>query len=532
MRTHAPRRNGEPVSARPVLWHVPRTSPHRPFTVAPAGLAGSLLVLLAAALCVRLGFWQLDRREQRASHNARLEARLTQPTLTLDSPIRDTTGMTYRRVQLSGTPDHERTIVFPGKSLRGAPGVHVLTPVHVQGAGDVLVNRGWVPAADAATVDLAAIERPEHIDATGIILPFPGPNGSADVAPADTFRVVWFAIDATALRAQFPYDLMPVEIRLLPDEAAPEFPVRLDPPALDPGPHLGYAIQWFSFAVIAILGWIALVRKERRRALAAAPIVVLAFASPAAGQLRPLDPIDWHRLVSGDAFHAGIGAGLILDQEAALAGTRGTLYELGNFVLAWKTGRALVEVSGTLHRRFEDDEVIEPPAPGVDPPDGSTRRDAGDIRAETTLSLIGTDASQLALRFGTRLPTTSDEPGLDRDRTDFYALLGGMHRIGRIAFAGEAGVGILSTRGTSLAQSDVVVFAVGAELDAGPVTPTLWLVGQDDLHARRVRANEDLSELRLGVRTGGRLWLEGAVLRGIADFSPSFGFLVMAGTSF
>src|SRR5690606_40194560 len=77
----------------------PYTPLFRSFTVTPAGLAGSLLVLVAAALCVRLGFWQLDRREQRASHNARLEARLTQPILTLDSPIHDTTGMTYRRVQ-------------------------------------------------------------------------------------------------------------------------------------------------------------------------------------------------------------------------------------------------------------------------------------------------------------------------------------------------------------------------------------------------------------------------------------------------
>jgi cytochrome oxidase assembly protein ShyY1 len=38
------------------------------------------------------------------------------------------------------------------------------------------------------------------------------------------------------------------------DSAADTTPARLAPPALDDGPHLSYAIQWFSFAVIAIVG--------------------------------------------------------------------------------------------------------------------------------------------------------------------------------------------------------------------------------------------------------------------------------------
>jgi cytochrome oxidase assembly protein ShyY1 len=39
-------------------------------------------------------------------------------------------------------------------------------------------------------------------------------------------------------------------------------PVRQAAPALDPGPHLGYAIQWFSFATIAIVGWLVMVAKS------------------------------------------------------------------------------------------------------------------------------------------------------------------------------------------------------------------------------------------------------------------------------
>ena len=524
----------EPATPLPVLWQVPPPPASRSLAVSPAGLAASLLVLLVAALCVRLGFWQLDRRAQRAELNARLESRLSQPVLSLDSPVRDTALLTFRRVHVAGTFDHERTLVMAGRSLHGSPGAHVLTPVRVDGAGAVLVNRGWLPAADAATVDLDALENPDRLDAQGLALPFPGSGRErSGGAVADSFRITWFAADEAMIREQFPYELMPIEVRLLPDQSAPRFPVRLDPPSLDPGPHLGYAIQWFSFAAIAIIGWIALARKGRRRAtMVPALLLGLALtALPATGQLRPLDPLDWPRLENGDAFYTGLGAGLLLDQEASLAGTRGTLGELGNFVVAWKTGRVLVRVSGTLARSFEDDEVLEPPAPGVRAPDGSIRRDAGDVRAETTLRLLGRgQPALLALRFGTRLPTSSDEPGIGRDRTDFHALLGARYHAGRVALAGEAGVGILSTHHVSwLDQSDVLLFAAGIEVDAGPITPSLHLVGQDDLHRRRVRGNEDLSEVRLGLRTGGRWWLETIALHGLADYSPGIGVLVMTG---
>jgi cytochrome oxidase assembly protein ShyY1 len=32
---------------------------------------------------------------------------------------------------------------------------------------------------------------------------------------------------------------------------------------MDEGPHFGYAIQWFSFAIIAIVGWTALLLRRK-----------------------------------------------------------------------------------------------------------------------------------------------------------------------------------------------------------------------------------------------------------------------------
>jgi surfeit locus 1 family protein len=225
-------------------------------------------VAIVAVVCVRLGFWQLERRAERAALNAGIEARMAEPPVELTRPPTDTAGWTYRRVSISGVPDADRAIVLPGRLYRGAPGAHVLVPVPQAGGSAVLVDLGWAPAADAASVALDSMRLGEPIDGNALIMPFPsGSSGanrgaSADRADDGTFRRVWYAMDEQALRAQFPYELGAVQLQLLPSTTDPAYPVRMAAPPLDPGPHLGYAIQWFSFATIAVVGWLVMVGKS------------------------------------------------------------------------------------------------------------------------------------------------------------------------------------------------------------------------------------------------------------------------------
>jgi hypothetical protein len=262
--------------------------------------------------------------------------------------------------------------------------------------------------------------------------------------------------------------------------------------------------------------------------LAALPLVF----GPAAGsaQLRPIDPLDWRPFEEGAPVLIELGLGMLRDQHASLAGTKGTLFEVGNFHIAWRTGRVVLELSGTASRRFEDEVVVQPPALGADPPNGELRRDAGDVRASTLIRLSPIErAGAVVLRFGTRLPTTSEEIGLDRDRTDFFATLGGRYRRGRFAVRGESGVAINGTRLDGYDQSDVWTYSFGLEYGLGPLTSTAAIVGHQDGHAWAVRGNEDLSELRLGVRAGDRYWVQATAVRGIADYSPGSGLLLMVG---
>ncbi len=254
-------------------------TPTGPLSITVPGLLATLLVFAIAAVCVRLGFWQLDRLEERRVRNAQVSARLEAPPVPLDASPSDTTGWLNRRVTLAGVYDQDRTILYAGRAFGGVPGVHVLAPLAIDGTNaHVLVNRGWLPAADAASPDLALARTSGPVRVTGIVVPFPGgsspvPRG-VTVRPDTTgpaFRTTWFAIDADAIRRQYPYALGSITIQLLPEPDASPWPARLPAPQVDQGPHLGYAVQWFSFALIAVVGWAAMVMKSRARTIAPSP---------------------------------------------------------------------------------------------------------------------------------------------------------------------------------------------------------------------------------------------------------------------
>ena len=230
-----------------------------------SGIIGTILVLMVAAICIRLGIWQLDRRSEKQAANAALLERTRQEPVVIGPATRDSAGLVNRRAAVQGLYDNRRSIILPGRSYRGSPGVLLLTPLLLEDAPAILVQRGWVPSADAVSIDVVAFAVDTPVALTGIIRPFLGADNTlavraAEVAPADTFRRVWYAIDEERLRAQFPYPLLPFRLQLVPepDTRSSSYPLAQDPLVMDEGPHLGYAIQWFSFALIFLVGWLVL----------------------------------------------------------------------------------------------------------------------------------------------------------------------------------------------------------------------------------------------------------------------------------
>jgi surfeit locus 1 family protein len=539
----------------------PPTRPDRaPFRITVAGVAGTLVLAAVIIIFARLGFWQLARLEERRALNEGVAARLDAPPVGSAEALEDTVGLFYRVATVRGTLDDERSIVLPGRSHRGVPGVYLLMPLLLEDRADaVLVNRGWVPSADGATIEIADFAVNGPVTVRGLILPFPGATQS--MAPAerlrrpdgDGFRRVWFAVDEPSLRAQYPYTLLPVTLQELPpaagEAAAPKYPTRLEPPPLDEGPHFGYALQWFSFALIGIIGWFALVLRGRSGSRVVAPplagvlpplggmlllaALLLAAPQPAAAQLLPLDPMEWRAFDGETWLVAGAGAGVLWDQPATLAGTRGRLLEAGTYVLTVRSGRIAVSFSGVAVWRLSDEVIERPPMGPAQPPTGQARQDAGRAMA-ATLFRVSPDAwpVDVVIRFGATIPTTSDESGLDRDRTDFFALAGARYRRGPVTLSMENGVGINGTIHPSYPQSDVWAYMFGASYGLRTAAVVAELVGHQDGHSGTVRGNEDQRELRVGLDAGRRYWLRGRYVHGLGGVAPEHGLRLTAGISF
>jgi surfeit locus 1 family protein len=205
----------------------------------------------AAAVCVRLGIWQLDRRGERLARNSVELAERGKPPVDL---AQGGQPVPQRRIRASGTYDFEREIVLRGRAMEGVPGVELVTPLRLTGRDTaVLVHRGFVASPDATTIDAPAHREQPEVALEGLALPMPtGGDGGAPISAGA--RETWRRLDLPALRDRMPYPLYDAYILVETPAGGGPVPRRIPPPALDEGPHLNYAIQWFAFAAIALIG--------------------------------------------------------------------------------------------------------------------------------------------------------------------------------------------------------------------------------------------------------------------------------------
>lgn len=178
---------------------------------------------------------------------------------------------TYRSVELFGEYDASHEFVIHNRLVRELPGVHVITPLRLpEHDTAVLVNRGFVPAPDGITPVGIAFAEPGSVRVRGIAFPVPDQH---DGAPLVTPQgETWRRLDLSAMRARLPYPIADYYVIAQIDSANPVahtirgrgYPIRIDPPPLDEGPHLSYAIQWFliggsivGFGIVFVLrrGW-------------------------------------------------------------------------------------------------------------------------------------------------------------------------------------------------------------------------------------------------------------------------------------
>lgn len=220
-----------------------------------------VLTALALAGFVSLGAWQLGRAQLKQQ---RIDAFLEAGRQTVDADgLRFDDLARYQRVSLRGRYDAGRQILLDNMpSASGHPGYRVLTPLErADGRGRVLVDRGWVPLGSSRAVlpDLEVATAEREVSGLLDVLPEPGLRVGPAVNPGETGwpRVMLFPTERdveTALGRD-------VESRIvLLDPEQPDGFERAWRPSLGFAPerHLGYAVQWFAFALVAAILFVAL----------------------------------------------------------------------------------------------------------------------------------------------------------------------------------------------------------------------------------------------------------------------------------
>ena len=245
----------------------------------PRWLITTLLVVAAVAVMARLGIWQLDRLQQRRAFNTRVQAQIDSPPLDLNQALvngqvnpADLPGMEYRQVVVRGTYHFDEQVGLRNQIWESQPGYQLLTPLAIDGTPYVvLVDRGWVPMQDRTMSQWAKYDPSSAAQVSGQISLSQSKQvfGAKDpaLAPGQTRLEAWNRVDLDRLSQQVQGQLLPVYIMQAPPAGAAQSspPYRaLEQPDLTEGPHMSYALQWFSFAAILGFGYPFFVRKQLR----------------------------------------------------------------------------------------------------------------------------------------------------------------------------------------------------------------------------------------------------------------------------
>ena len=206
----------------------------------------------------------------------------------------------WKTVIVTGTFDPATQVLIRNRSLDGAPGYHVLTP---------LKRRRWHRRARRAGLGAAvhleqrdarratAGRRHGHGRGPRPAHPEPGRAGATAIRPTGVLATM-ARIDIPRVQQQTPYPVEPAYVEMTSSSPAPTtaLPTLVPLPELDDGPHLGYAVQWIIFSICAVIGWFLLVRKsakgrDQQRAAAAAKEAVRRLAR----RWSRVSPQEWAR---------------------------------------------------------------------------------------------------------------------------------------------------------------------------------------------------------------------------------------------
>lgn len=202
-------------------------------------------------LFLYLGYWQLQRAEEKRALQAEYDARAAGPAVKVEPRLQRPEALQFYRVVAQGYYETDRQVLLDNRVHWGQAGYDVITPLRLQDSDvRLLVNRGWIPLGEDRR-QLPVIDTPKSLQQITGVATVPSEKYFmlAKPAPLDHgWRPVWQQMDMERYATAVPFPVQPVVVLLDPQSPAGGF--TRDWPRLDAGiaVHQGYAFQWFMLA--------------------------------------------------------------------------------------------------------------------------------------------------------------------------------------------------------------------------------------------------------------------------------------------
>jgi len=217
--------------------------------------------LMLAAL-FGLGTWQLQRYVWKTELIDKLKSRSESTAVDLPAGPVDQDALEFQRVRVAGTYLYDNEFFLFGRSLRGSPGLHVITPLkRADGGGYVLIDRGWIPFERRAPATRLAGQVAGEAAFEGIVRIAKGPGMfTPDNEPKNNH---WYYVDPPGMARAAGLDNFPDYYVLSAAETPPGgYPMtrqwRLDVR----NNHIEYAVTWYLMAAILIVIYLLYHREQ------------------------------------------------------------------------------------------------------------------------------------------------------------------------------------------------------------------------------------------------------------------------------
>lgn len=242
------------------------------FMIRPRWILSHLLALVLVGSMIWASFWQRGRLLEVRDRNERIVDRTAAQIVDVEDiaplgmSLAEAEELEFRPVRAQGRFVRADEVVVRGRSLDGAPGSWVVTPLLIDDGRAVLVNRGWIPHSLGPDDDRPDVDPPTaDVAVEGWGRPTQVQQGLGVKDAREGVLTSLARVDIARIEQQVDYELLPVFIQLNSQEPGPgDLPVQVALPELSEGSHFSYQMQWAIYALVGIVGYPLILRRVAR----------------------------------------------------------------------------------------------------------------------------------------------------------------------------------------------------------------------------------------------------------------------------